>query len=717
MKVRISRFFVVAVITGMSLAAGSTTAWAQSPNYSPDFSTNQNLMTLNGNTNGVPQFVSPAEGPTVLRLTPNVGNRVAAAWFNVQQPVQNGFTTTFTFQLTNPSTPPADGIAFVIQNDSRKTGAIGFIGGNGGALGYGDRDNNVDPSQGEGIANSLAIEFDTYQNGWDLQNANHIAIQSCGTGPNTSHHNVTCGGNGPSTSTLGFFPINTPIFSAGVSHTVKITYTPPSGDSSEGTLQVTLDNNDPVSVQVNLATLLALGSSGNAYVGFTAATGGSFETQDIGSWTYQAQVPPGETTVFNFPNNNYALTPDPGQNATAINVTPILMGQDDCTALVRANADKFVDGSSGLSAKCFNYSMPDGVHDSSVMYEVTCPDLGTDCSPFFADLSSTFDLAASGNPGFNPTNPFPGWLKGYGGVPGHACAEAAGGFPNGHLFNSNQISFFDQDVSDPVTKGRSGGTASCWVATYNTPHEAPTVTITTPANGHNYQLGVPVNSAFECKAVTSMDPSVGPYLTVPTIPAPGGCTGIVDSGSPMVSGSPIDTSTPGPHTFIAKVTDSATDTTTSDPVTYNVVTPADLAILKVAPLLVRAGGTITYTIGVGNLGGSNAVDVVVSDILPANTHLLSASGKNVSCSVVNRRLTCSTTPITCTGTSAVSCSASAIAPLSWSSLNGATLKITVQLLDAWTAGTTVKNTATVSGSNADPKPNNNSSTASTRVTR
>ena len=53
-------------------------------------------------------------------------------------------------------------------------------------------DGNGNPSQGEGIPNSLAIEFDTYQNGWDPQavngNVSHVAIQSCGTGPNTSHH-------------------------------------------------------------------------------------------------------------------------------------------------------------------------------------------------------------------------------------------------------------------------------------------------------------------------------------------------------------------------------------------------------------------------------------------------------------------------------------------------------------------------------------------------
>ena len=40
MKVGASRFVVVAVITGLLLVGGSTTAWAQSPNYSPDFSTN-----------------------------------------------------------------------------------------------------------------------------------------------------------------------------------------------------------------------------------------------------------------------------------------------------------------------------------------------------------------------------------------------------------------------------------------------------------------------------------------------------------------------------------------------------------------------------------------------------------------------------------------------------------------------------------------------------
>ncbi len=91
-----------------------------------------------------------------------------------------------------------------------------------------------------------------------------------------------------------------------------ITYTPPCSDCSVGSLPVTLDNLAPVSVPVNLSTLLAL-TSGNAYVGFTAATGASVENQDITSWTFQAQVPPEETTVFQFNNNNYLVTPDADQ--------------------------------------------------------------------------------------------------------------------------------------------------------------------------------------------------------------------------------------------------------------------------------------------------------------------------------------------------------------------------------------------------------------------
>ena len=99
------------------------------------------------------------------------------------------------------------------------------------------------------------------------------------------------------------------------SHTVTVTYTPCTGTGCLGSLStVTVDGHDlfPGGVLVNLDTILAL-DSGNAWVGFTAGTGAFRETHDILSWTFQAQVPPGETTVFQFNNNNYLVTPDAGR--------------------------------------------------------------------------------------------------------------------------------------------------------------------------------------------------------------------------------------------------------------------------------------------------------------------------------------------------------------------------------------------------------------------
>ena len=174
MKVGTLRFVVVAVITGLLLVAGSTTAWAQSPNYSPDFSANQNLMNLNGNGNGLPAFVRQRIPATrCCGSRPTQGNRVGSAWFNVQQPVKNGFTTTFTFQITGGAGSPTsgDGIAFVIQNATAGVGAIGYTGGNGGALGT-ETATDTDPSQARVLRTVLAIEFDTYDNEpWDQASA------------------------------------------------------------------------------------------------------------------------------------------------------------------------------------------------------------------------------------------------------------------------------------------------------------------------------------------------------------------------------------------------------------------------------------------------------------------------------------------------------------------------------------------------------------------
>jgi uncharacterized repeat protein (TIGR01451 family) len=285
MKFGISRFVVEAAIAALVVISGSTAAWAQnlgpcpaSPTYASDFSSRPDCVAVN-QTAGILS--------NVLQLTSSSGTQYGSAWYSVAQPVQNGFTTSFTFQFTNPSNPPADGIAFVIQNASAGTAAIGSAP-SGGALGYGDDDGNGNPNSG--IPNSVAIEFDSFQNTWDPPanptngSVSHVAVQSCGTGPNTSHHGQLC----PSghTSTLGL-PMSVPNLAAGNgTHTVTIKYTPAMG-STAANIQITLDGNNPYTngVPVDLGSI-GLGDAGTAYVGFTGATGGDFETQDIDNWTF-----------------------------------------------------------------------------------------------------------------------------------------------------------------------------------------------------------------------------------------------------------------------------------------------------------------------------------------------------------------------------------------------------------------------------------------------
>ena len=218
-----------------------------------------------------------ASGGGALQLTASLGNQVGSAWGVAPETVLNGFTTQFQFQFTNPSNPPADGIAFVIQNvPTTPLGAIGFTGGNGGAIGYGGDDANNDVAAG--ITNSLAIEFDSYQNGWD-PDADHVAVQSCGTSYNTSHHGQNCPTG--TSSTLGITAAGA-LAKLGITitdgnvHTVNIVYNSP-GTSCYPLSPANNTNNlciymDTVTAPVLavIADLSTIGlTNGTAYVGFT----------------------------------------------------------------------------------------------------------------------------------------------------------------------------------------------------------------------------------------------------------------------------------------------------------------------------------------------------------------------------------------------------------------------------------------------------------------
>ncbi len=442
MKVGISRFVIVAAVAVLVLAGSVVPVLAQSPSFS-DFSSAANLA-LNGNA-----ALPPGNGTAnALRLTPAFPSQAGSAWFNIQQPVAGGFTTKFQFQFTGASNPPADGIAFVIQNSS-----LSALGQGGGSIGYADGGGDCDGTPcdtGGGIPNSLAVEFDTFDNTTATgdPNANHIAVQSCGLDeggnplPNSPAHVSPNDFNFPNCLIGTIASSISPTMSDGGVHTVIIDYIPAhscGGDSCPASLTVNLDGIDVLTTIVTLEVEMNL-NSGKAWVGFTGATGAAFENHDILSWTFtphssssvnNIEVPPGGTGVASFGSFNYKVhNTTNGDMNFSVKAIPVPSGTT-------------FPPNFGTS-QCIVY---DGTGGNCWEFEATC-NSGT-CD------SGDFELATS----YDATGPFPGpgFLKG----PHTPCVET--------IFTTNQISEFLVQRNDPTTKGTSGGGISCWVATINTP--------------------------------------------------------------------------------------------------------------------------------------------------------------------------------------------------------------------------------------------------------
>ena len=285
------------------LLAGATFTHAQTQFTYTDFSSTAGLQ-LNGNAAGANNGSA-----NVLRITPNTPSQDGSAFYNTLIPLKAGFTSTFTFQFTGEGGAGghADGIAFVIQGAPSGITSLGYLGG---GIGYGDDDLNDNPSSG--IAKSVAVELDTYANGWDPNN-NHIALMSCGSGYNSQHH----GANGCASGADPTLAINSGISTAltdGAVHTVIVTYGLPCPGCQNLTVQ--LDGLQVLAAAFDLATL-SLDANDDAYVGFTGSTGGGVENQDILSWSFSSQtivapVSPTAPTTFSFGNS---------QNGSQVNHT------------------------------------------------------------------------------------------------------------------------------------------------------------------------------------------------------------------------------------------------------------------------------------------------------------------------------------------------------------------------------------------------------------
>lgn len=133
---------------------------------------------------------------------------------------------------------------------------------------------------------------------------------------------------------------------------------------------------------------------------------------------------------------------------------------------------------------------------------------------------------------------------------------------------------------------------------------------------------------------------------------------------------------------------SATDIDTLTP-------EADLSITKTDSAdPVSPGDPLTYSLTITNAGPSNATSVTVTDTLPAGVTFVSSSPGAPTCTFGGGTLTCALGSLAAGGTTAVA------------------INVTVNA-----SGGLLVNTATVSGSETDPDPGNNSASAATGVGR
>lgn len=200
--------------------------------------------------------VTDFDGNKVLRLTNNLSQSGSAfSTSTVALDSDASFSTSFRFRFTDQQNSGADGIVFAVQTVSNTSG------GSGGGIGY------------EGLARSVGIEFDNWDNGSiDGNSANHVGIDLNG-------------------SVNSVVRIESPyIFDSGVLLTAWVDY-----NGVSDLLEVRLSNNnirpdDPL-LSHTVDLVATLGST-NAYVGFTSGTGAAGADHDILAWQFNSSFNP-----------------------------------------------------------------------------------------------------------------------------------------------------------------------------------------------------------------------------------------------------------------------------------------------------------------------------------------------------------------------------------------------------------------------------------------
>ena len=221
-----------------------------------------------------------------LRLTEAAASRNGTAWFRKRLDFSEGFDTTFDLHfVSTDGNTGADGISFIIQDNPTGTASVPVQMHENGLATY-----------------ALNIKFDSYLNAGEVSAA-FVQVLSgtsvLATANLANNPDITLGGTSAVDLTQG---VND------VPYRIRVTYVP-------GDLDVYFDGVLIIAdVPVDLDTILAVDINGKGFAGFSARTGGAYETHDITSWclTEGAPVPPAPIDIlaadFDFVGDTVNLT-------------------------------------------------------------------------------------------------------------------------------------------------------------------------------------------------------------------------------------------------------------------------------------------------------------------------------------------------------------------------------------------------------------------------
>jgi len=299
--------------------------------------------------------------------------------------------------------------------------------------------------------------------------------------------------------------------------------------------------------------------------------------------------------------------------------------------------------------------------------------------------SPALDAGDPGSPGSGGTSCGATDERGVARPVGTGCDIGAFEAPSGGAISTYDLSVTNTASPNPVTVN----TNLTYTVVVHNPVASDTAT------------GVSLSDSITPSTFVSLVTSLGWSCSTPAVGATGNVTctrptipsdddpSITLTVKPTAIGSLSNT---GSITSTGNDTNSANNSATA---TVNVVGQAtDLSLTKSgAPNPVNVGSNLTYTLTATNNGPGGATNVLITDVLPLTVSFVSANSSQGSCSQANGTVTCNLGSLA----------------------NGANATATIVVKPQAIAAPSVTNAASLTATEPDPTPANNSASVTTTV--